>query len=62
MVFTEYGNTQWTEPQLLRLSPEMLELLAPHSNDQEEGLPMESAIFGDDVSLLQASDDPFREL
>ena len=58
VVFTEYGNTQWTEPQLLRLSPEMLE----HSNDQEDGLPMESAIFGDDVSLLQASDDPFREL
>lgn len=62
VLFTEYGNMQWTEPEFMRLSEEMLQLLAPgESND--EGLPMEeSTIFGDDVSLVQESEDPFQDI
>ena len=62
VLFTEYGNEQWCAPQFLRLSPEMLALLAPDSN-VESGLGVdESAIFQDDdaISLIEASDDPFE--
>lgn len=65
VLFTEYGNEQWTEVEFMRLSEEMLQLLAPSNAD--EGLPMgggeESTIFGDDdVSLVQASEDPFQDI
>ena len=70
VVFTEYGNEQWCSRNLLRLSPEMLELLAPDGDGKDdEGLPDpgESAIFGDyddttlsGVSLIEPSDAPFE--
>jgi hypothetical protein len=64
ILFTEYGNTQWTEPEFMRLSADMVNLLAPSHDGDEDGLPMESTIFGDDddVSLVQESEDPFSDI
>ena len=64
VLFTEYGNMQWTDPEFMRLSEEMLQLLAPGGGgSNDEGLPMEeSTIFGDDVSLVQESEDPFGDI
>ena len=67
VVFTDYGNTQWTDPDLLRLSPELLAMLEEKDDLLDAGT--ESNIFSDDISqldpsmisLIQPADDPFNE-
>lgn len=59
VLFTDYGNEQWTDPELLRISPDMLDLLAPDGNN-DDGLTMDSAIFSDEMSMIQTLEDPFK--